>query len=106
MGQCEPQPGARRVDEWGSASRSRRRGEPMNDERGEIAVKLRVGAFVLGALAAFLGMVYALGARARLFEAHYTIHAEFTDGAGLTAGATVRRARGRLARATHADLPG
>src|SRR2546422_3679687 len=90
MWQCEPQPRARRVDECGSASRSRRRGESMNDERGEIAVKLRVGVFVLVALAAFLGMVYALGARARLFEAHYTIHAEFTEVAGLTEGATVR----------------
>src|SRR3989442_353383 len=63
MWQCEPQPRARRVDECGSASRSRRRGESMNDERGEIAVKLRVGVFVLVALAAFLGMGYALGAR-------------------------------------------
>src|SRR2546425_430447 len=91
MWQCEPQPRARRVDECGSASRSRRRGESMNDERGEIAVKLRVGVFVLVALAAFLGMVYALGARARLFEAHYTIHAEFTEVAGLTEGADTAR---------------
>src|SRR5947209_20151541 len=99
MWQCEPQPRARRVDECGSASRSRRRGESMNDERGEIAVKLRVGVFVLVALAAFLGMVYALGARARLFDAHYTIHAELTDGAGLTEGAAVPLAgveRGRV----------
>src|SRR5205809_1155578 len=106
MWQCEPQPKARRVDECGSASRSRRRGESMNDERGEIAVKLRVGVFVLVALAAFLGMVYALGARARLFEAHYTIHAEFTEVAGLTEGATVRLAGVQIGRVTDVRLPG
>src|SRR3989441_10394467 len=106
MWQCEPQPKARRVDECGSASRSRRRGESMNDERGEIAVKLRVGVFVLVALAAFLGMVYALGARARLFEAHYTIHAEFTEVAGLTEGATVRLAGVQIGRVTDVHLPG
>src|SRR3989441_1252101 len=106
MWQCEPQPRARRVDECGSASRSRRRGESMNDERGEIAVKLRVGVFVLVALAAFLGMVYALGARARLFEAHYTIHAEFTEVAGLTEGATVRLAGVQIGRVTDVHLPG
>src|SRR5439155_252182 len=106
MWQGEPQPKARRVDECGSASRSRRRGESMNDERGEIAVKLRVGVFVLVALAAFLGMVYALGARARLFEAHYTIHAEFTEVAGLTEGATVRLAGVQIGRVTDVHLPG
>src|SRR3989441_4437899 len=106
MWQCEPQPKARRVDECGIASRSRRRGESMNDERGEIAVKLRVGVFVLVALAAFLGMVYALGARARLFEAHYTIHAEFTEVAGLTEGATVRLAGVQIGRVTDVHLPG
>src|SRR5256712_5791043 len=78
----------------------------MNDERGEIAVKLRVGVFVLVALAAFLGMVYALGARARLFEAHYTIHAEFTEVAGLTEGATVRLAGAQIGRVTDVHLPG
>src|SRR5213594_395506 len=106
MWQCEPQPKARRVDECGSASRSRRRGESMNDERGEIAVKLRVGVFVLVALAAFLGMVYALGARARLFEARYTIHADFTEVAGLTEGATVRLAGVQIGRVTDVHLPG
>src|SRR5216117_2801699 len=98
MWQCEPQPKARRVDEWGSASRNRRRGESMNDERGEIAVKLRVGVFVLVALAAFLGLVYALGARARLFEAHYTIHADFAEVGGLVDGATVRLAGVQIGR--------
>src|SRR5438874_2558900 len=78
----------------------------MNDERREIAVKFRVGVFVLVALAAFLGMVYALGARARLFEAHYTIHAEFTEVAGLTEGATVRLAGVQIGRVTDVHLPG
>src|SRR5437667_6296807 len=78
----------------------------MNDERGEIAVKLRVGVFVLVALAAFLGMVYALGARARLFEAHYTIHAELTEVAGLAEGATVRLGGVQIGRGTDVHLPG
>src|SRR5216117_3110298 len=78
----------------------------MNDERREIAVKFRVGVFVLVALAAFLGMVYALGARARLFEAHYTIHAEFTEVAGLMEGATVRLAGVQIGRVTDVHLPG
>ena len=67
----------------------------MNDERRELGVKFRVGVFVLMALAVFLGMVYALGARARIFEARYTIHADFTEVGGLTEGATVRRQRRR-----------
>src|SRR2546422_4153109 len=78
----------------------------MNEERREIAVKLRVGVFVLVALAAFLGMVYALGARARLFEARYTIHAEFTEVAGLIEGATVRLAGVQIGRVTGVHLPG
>src|SRR5213592_4608950 len=106
MWQCEPQPKARRVDEYGSASRSRRRGEAMSEEQRELAVKFRVGLFVLVALAAFLGMVYALGARARLFEARYTIHADFTEVAGLTEGATVRLAGVQIGRVTDVHLPG
>src|SRR3989442_13704085 len=105
MWQCEPQPRARRVDECGSASRSRRRGESMNDERGAIAVKLRVGGFVLVALAAFLGMVYALGARARLFEAHYAIHAVVTYSAGVTAGERARLPSVLAVLIRHVDLP-
>ena len=70
----------------------------MNDERREIALKFRVGVFVLVALAAFLGLVYALGARARLFEAHYTIHADFTEVGGLVDGATVRLAGVQIGR--------
>src|SRR5206468_3812242 len=65
-----------------------------------------VGVFVLVALAAFLGLVYALGARARLFEAHYTIHADFTEVGGLVDGATVRLAGVQIGRVTGVHLPG
>ena len=77
----------------------------MNDERRELALKLRVGLFVLMALAVFLGMVYALGARARLFEARYTIHADFTEVGGLTEGATVRLAGVQIGRVSGVHLP-
>ena len=45
----------------------------MNEEGTERGRKIRVGIFVLVGMAAFLGMVYALGARARLFEPRFTI---------------------------------
>src|SRR5438445_717532 len=64
----------------------------MNEEGSERGRKLRVGIFVLVGVAAFLGMVYALGARARLFEPRFTIHADFTEVGGLVEGATVRLA--------------
>ena len=78
----------------------------MNEERRELGVKFRVGVFVLVALAAFLGMVYALGARARLFETRYTVHADFTEVGGLTEGATVRLAGVQIGRVTGVHLPG
>jgi len=55
----------------------------MNEEGSERGRKLRVGVFVLIGVAAFLGMIYALGARARLFEPRITVHAEFTEVGGL-----------------------
>ena len=78
----------------------------MNDERSELGRKLRVGIFILVAVGAFLGMIYALGARARLFEAKYTIHAEFTEVGGLTEGATVRIAGVQIGRVSDVNLPG
>jgi len=78
----------------------------VNDERRELGLKFRVGVFVLLALAAFLGTIYALGARARLFEARYVIHADFTEVAGLTEGATVRLAGVQIGRVTGVHLPG
>jgi len=78
----------------------------VNNERREIALKFRVGVFVLVALAVFLGLVYALGARARLFEARYTIHADFIEVGGLVEGATVRLAGVQIGRVTGVHLPG
>jgi phospholipid/cholesterol/gamma-HCH transport system substrate-binding protein len=75
------------------------------DDKREILVKFRVGLFVLVALATFLGLVYALGARARLFEARYTIHAEFTEVGGLVEGATVRLAGVQIGRVSAVTLP-
>jgi phospholipid/cholesterol/gamma-HCH transport system substrate-binding protein len=75
------------------------------DDKREILVKFRVGIFVLVALATFLGLVYALGARARLFEARYTIHAEFTEVGGLVVGATVRLAGVQIGRVSAVTLP-
>lgn len=77
----------------------------MNGERRGRGVQLRVGIFVLVALAAFLGMIYALGARARLFEPRYVIHAEFTEVAGLAEGATVRLAGVQIGRVSGVHLP-
>jgi len=77
----------------------------VTDERSDLGQKLRVGVFVLVSLAVFLGMVYALGARARLFEARYTIHAEFTEVGGLVEGATVRLAGVQIGRVSGVHLP-
>jgi phospholipid/cholesterol/gamma-HCH transport system substrate-binding protein len=77
----------------------------MNDQRTERALKLKVGLFVLAALAAFLGMIYLLGARAHLFERQYVIHAEFTEVGGLADGATVRLAGVQIGRVTGVHLP-
>ncbi len=74
-------------------------------EKREILLKFRVGIFVLVALATFLGLVYALGARARLFESRYTIHAEFTEVGGLVEGATVRLAGVQIGRVSAVTLP-
>jgi phospholipid/cholesterol/gamma-HCH transport system substrate-binding protein len=64
-----------------------------------------VGIFVIAGLAAFLGLIYMLGARARLFEASYTIYAEFTEVGGLTEGATVRLAGVQIGRVKDVVLP-
>ncbi|MET0484665.1 MAG: MlaD family protein, partial [Candidatus Rokuibacteriota bacterium] len=77
----------------------------MNEERQERRQKLKVGVFVLVGLVAFLGMIYALGARARLFEPRYTIHAEFNEVGGLVEGATVRLAGVQIGRVTGVRLP-
>src|SRR5213592_3963379 len=82
-----------------------KRGDDVNDERTEVAKKFRVGVFVLMSLVAGLGMVYALGARARLFESRYTVHADFTEVGGLNEGATVRLAGVQIGRVKRVNLP-
>ena len=77
----------------------------MVEERRELGLKLRVGVFILMGLAALLGMVYLLGARARLFEARYTVHADFAEVGGLAEGATVRLAGVQIGRVEAVNLP-
>ena len=77
----------------------------MNELQRERATKMRVGIFVLVSLAVFLGIIYMLGARARLFEARYTLYAEFTDVGGLQVGATVRLAGVQIGRVSKVELP-
>ncbi len=77
----------------------------MNEQQRERATKVRVGIFVLVSLAVFLGVIYMLGARARLFEARYSIQAEFSDVGGLQPGATVRLAGVQIGRVSKVELP-
>lgn len=76
----------------------------MNEAQRERALKFRVGIFVLVSVLAFLGTIYALGARARLFESRYTIYAEFAQVAGLAEGATVRLAGVQIGRVRDIQL--
>jgi phospholipid/cholesterol/gamma-HCH transport system substrate-binding protein len=78
----------------------------MNGQQRERWLQLRVGIFLVVALVLFLGMIYALGARARLFERHVEIHADFTEVGGLAEGATVRLAGVQIGRVTGVHLPG
>jgi phospholipid/cholesterol/gamma-HCH transport system substrate-binding protein len=75
-------------------------------QASERRIQFKVGVFVVVALVSFLGLVYLLGARARLFEARYTIHADFTEVGGLVEGATVRLAGVQIGRVTGIHLPG
>jgi phospholipid/cholesterol/gamma-HCH transport system substrate-binding protein len=77
----------------------------MNEQQRERAIKIRVGIFVLVTLGIFLAIIYMLGARARLFEARYTIYAEFSEVAGLQEGATVRLAGVQIGRVARVELP-
>ena len=77
----------------------------MEDIR-QTAVKVRVGAFVLASLLVFLGLIYMLGARARLFEPKHTIAADFEQVGGLADGATVRLAGVQIGRVKSVNLPG
>jgi phospholipid/cholesterol/gamma-HCH transport system substrate-binding protein len=77
----------------------------MNQEGRERWLRFRVGVFVVAGIAAFIAVIYVLGARARLFEARYTIHADFTEVGGLREGATVRLAGVQIGRVTDVHLP-
>ena len=67
-------------------------------------LRVRVGVFVIVALLGFVAVIYVLGARARLFEARFTIHADFTEVGGLREGATVRLAGVQIGRVTDVHL--
>ena len=75
----------------------------MPDGRG-IGLQLRIGAFVLVGLGAFLAIIYLLGAQARYFERKYTLVAQFTEVGGLIEGATVRLAGVQIGRVTDVSL--
>ena len=68
-------------------------------------LQLRVGAFILVALAVFVGLVYFLGRQAGLFERQYRLVAGFAQIGGLIEGATVRLAGVPVGRVTAIRLP-
>ncbi len=73
-------------------------------ERGILALRLRIGAFVVVAIVVFLGIIYLLGAQARYFERKYDLVAEFPEVGGLIDGATVRLAGVQIGRVTDVQL--
>jgi phospholipid/cholesterol/gamma-HCH transport system substrate-binding protein len=73
-------------------------------DRASLALRLRIGAFVVVALAVFLGIIYLLGAQARYFERKYDLVAEFPEVGGLIDGATVRLAGVQIGRVTDVRL--
>jgi phospholipid/cholesterol/gamma-HCH transport system substrate-binding protein len=77
----------------------------MSVESRQLTLQIRIGAFILVGLAAFLAIIYMLGAQARYFERKYDLYAEFTEVGGLTEGATVRLAGVQIGRVTRVDLP-
>jgi len=58
----------------------------------ESRVQLRVGIFVLAAIALFVAFVLTIGSQTRFFQARYTLQARFTSAGGLQVGAPVRLA--------------
>jgi phospholipid/cholesterol/gamma-HCH transport system substrate-binding protein len=69
------------------------------------SLQIRIGAFILAGLGAFLAIIYLLGAQARYFERKYDLIAEFTEVGGLIEGATVRLAGVQIGRVTDVVLP-
>ena len=76
----------------------------MNAEARDRWMRVRVGIFVVAAVLAFIAVIYVLGARARLFEARYTVHTDFSEVGGLREGATVRLAGVQIGRVTAVNL--
>ena len=74
-------------------------------DRRQLALQIRIGLVVLVSLAVFLGLIYLLGAEARLFEAKYDLVAEFTEVGGLISGASVRLAGVQIGRVSSVALP-
>ncbi|MBI4590722.1 MAG: MCE family protein [Candidatus Rokubacteria bacterium] len=77
----------------------------MPEDRGQLALQIRIGLFVLVSLAVLIGLIYLLSAQARYFEPKYELVAEFTEVGGLTPGATVRLAGVQIGRVTRVSLP-
>jgi len=73
-------------------------------DRRTFGLQVRIGIFVVVALAVFLGVIYLLGARARYFERKYELYADFTEVGGLIEGATVRLAGVQIGRVTKVVL--
>jgi phospholipid/cholesterol/gamma-HCH transport system substrate-binding protein len=76
----------------------------MADGR-HFALQIRIGAFILAGLLAFVAIIYLLGAQARYFVPKYDLVAEFTEVGGLMEGATVRLAGVQIGRVTSVVLP-
>lgn len=73
-------------------------------ERGQFALQVRIGGFILAGLLVFFAIIYLLGAQARYFERKYDLVAEFTEVGGLIEGATVRLAGVQIGRVTRVAL--
>jgi phospholipid/cholesterol/gamma-HCH transport system substrate-binding protein len=73
-------------------------------ERGQFALQVRIGAFILGGLLVFFAIIYLLGAQARYFERKYDLVGEFSEVGGLIDGATVRLAGVQIGRVTQVAL--
>ncbi len=77
----------------------------MAEDRRQLGLQIRIGLFVLVSLGVLIGLIYMLGAQARVFEPKYELVAEFTEVGGLTQGATVRLAGVQIGRVTRVSLP-
>jgi phospholipid/cholesterol/gamma-HCH transport system substrate-binding protein len=70
-------------------------------EQQEYRLKIRVGGFVLAAIALFATFVLAVGGGARMLEDRYTLRAAFRSAEGLLVGASVRLAGLNVGRVTN-----